>query len=110
MHKRTKACNFPAKTVKKIRERDGGCIFCQKLYYMPPEPQYIYDIMHIVNRSQGGLGIEENGVCGCRYHHSLLDNGNKGIRQKMLEIIEDYMKSLYPGWDRENLIYKKWNF
>ena len=37
--------------------------------------------MHIVNKSQGGLGIEQNGVLGCRYHHGLLDNGNKGLRK-----------------------------
>jgi len=67
----------------------------------------ILDAMHIVNKSQGGLGIEENGVIGCRYHHGLLDNGSKGLREEMLHIIEDYMKKLYPDWSREDLIYKK---
>jgi hypothetical protein len=55
-----------------------------------------------------GLGIEENGVCGCRYHHSLLDNGNKGLRQEMLSIMEEYLKSKYPDWDKDDLVYKKW--
>ena len=67
----------------------------------------ILDCMHIVNKSQGGLGIEENGVTGCRYHHSLLDNGNKGFREAMLAYIESYMKSIYPEWDKEKLVYKK---
>jgi predicted restriction endonuclease len=67
----------------------------------------VMDIMHIVNKSQGGLGIEENGVLGCRYHHGLLDNGSKGLREDMLEIIEEYMKKLHPDWNREDLIYKK---
>ena len=53
------------------------------------------DIMHIVNRSQGGLGIEQNGVTGCRYHHQLLDNGSKGLRPDMISYIEEYMKRLY---------------
>lgn len=110
LHKRTKACKFAPMVAGKITDRDKGCIFCQQLYHMPPKPIFdlcILDIMHIVNRSQGGLGVEENGVCGCRYHHGLLDNGNKGLRPEMLEIIEGYMKRIYPGWDKTNLVYKK---
>lgn len=108
--KRTKAMQFDPKTKAEITERDGGCIFCRMWYHMPPEQelsQRILDIMHIVNKSQGGLGVEENGVCGCRYHHQLLDNGNQGLRTDMLRQIEAYMKSRYPGWSRENCIYHK---
>lgn len=77
------------------------------LYHMPDEPQYATDIMHIVNRSQGGLGIEQNGVFGCRFHHNLLDNGNKGLRKEMMQIIEEYMNRHYPDWNKNNLIYHK---
>ena len=78
---------------------------------MPPAPRYeqqIHDIMHIVNKSQGGLGIEENGVLGCRYHHNRLDNGNQGLREQMQEFIESYMKDLYSDWDRSKLVFDKW--
>ena len=68
----------------------------------------IKDIMHFIPRSQGGLGIEQNGVLGCRYHHMLLDNGNKGLRDEMLQIMEEHLRMSYQNWNREELIYKKW--
>jgi hypothetical protein len=74
---------------------------------IPPEPQMYFDVMHIVNRSQGGLGVEKNGVIGCRYHHMMLDNGNKGNRAEMLEHIRKYMRAIYPEWDETELYYKK---
>ena len=74
---------------------------------IPTEPQMYFDIMHIVNRSQGGLGVEKNGVIGCRHHHMMLDNGNKGNRAVMLEYIKSYMQSVYPDWDEKELYYKK---
>lgn len=67
-------------------------------------------IMHFVPRSKGGLGIPENGAVGCYYHHNLLDNGNKGKREEMLEVFEKYLKSQYPNWDRELLFFRKWRF
>lgn len=110
MQKRTKALQFDDKTKRRMLERDNGCIFCQMGYHMPPGQEFglhILDPMHIVNKSQGGLGIEQNGVTGCRYHHSLLDNGNQGLRHEMLDIIEHYMKQHYEGWTREVLKYHK---
>ena len=111
MNKRTKALQFDAKTRKRILDRDHGCIFCQIGLYMHSSSDFQYkqlDIMHIVNRSQGGLGIEQNGVTGCRYHHQLLDNGAKGLRPDMLAYIEKYMSCIYPGWNPKELIYKKY--
>lgn len=110
MHKRTKALQFDKSTVHKIITRDETCIFCRMRYRMDPNATLAYqikDIMHIVNKSQGGLGIEENGILGCRYHHGLLDNGNKGLRYDMLQIISGYMEALYPGWNTDDLVYKK---
>lgn len=107
MHKQTKASRFGKRARERILERDKGCIFCQMAYHLPPEPQTIFDIMHIVNRSQGGLGVEENGALGCRWHHNLLDNGNKGLRAEMLQLLEKYMENVYPGWNKERLIYRK---
>jgi hypothetical protein len=109
--KRTRMLRFTPKIQERILERDGGCIFCKKHYHLESKdtlPYRTLEIMHIVNKSQGGLGIEQNGVVGCRYHHTLLDNGNKGLRSEMLLIIKKYMQSLYPNWNTEDLTYKKY--
>lgn len=112
--KRTKALQYTKDVYNKVLQRDGcACIFCQQLYRMPTNYSFeksICDMMHFVNRSQGGLGIEENLAVGCRYHHSLLDNGNLGIRDEMIQLFETYLKSRYPEWNKENLYYKKENF
>ena len=107
---RTKACEFSKEARAEIRERDGGCIFCQIGYKMPKFTLPATDMMHIVGRAHGGLGIAKNGVLGCRYHHMMLDNGNGGERAAMMEYIENYMTRLYPGWNKDELIYRKdWN-
>ncbi|MBQ7067026.1 MAG: HNH endonuclease [Lachnospiraceae bacterium] len=113
MGKRKKSLNFTKKEREKILQRDDGCcLFCQENYYMNSTTELGYeikDIMHYIPKSSGGLGIEENGVLGCRYHHSLLDNGNKGLRGEMLERMKAYLKSIYPDWSEDNLIYKKYS-
>lgn len=65
-------------------------------------------IMHVVPRSQMGLGIEQNGVMGCIGHHGLMDNGNRGLRGEMQAMLEDYMQDMYPGWSREAVTYSKY--
>lgn len=114
MNKRTKKLQFSTNTRKKIICRDNGeCIFCSRGYHMQSRDPFAYeikDIMHYVSKSAGGLGIEENGAVGCRYHHTLLDNGNKGLRPEMLEIFREHLKSHYPGWDEAKLSYQKYNF
>ena len=82
---------------------DGQCIFCSRRYHMENKDPMLYqikDIMHFINKSQGGLGIQKNGAVGCRYHHMLLDNGSKGLRAEMIEIFREHLKSKYkdiPG-------------
>ena len=115
MNKRTKALNYTKETAYKVAERDNHeCIFCKMGYHLEGINKsglgsIIYDPAHFINKSQGGLGIEENLVLLCRYHHTLLDNGNKGLRLEMLSIMEEYLKSLYTGWNKANLVYRKWN-
>lgn len=103
---------FNTGTRKKIRERDqGACIFCMMgcpaggAAWLDLQPA---DIMHYIPKSQGGLGIEQNGAVGCRYHHSLMDNGNKGLRKDMLMRFESCLRNIYPGWSREELVYDKY--
>lgn len=114
MTKRTKALQFSPETKRIIYQREKGkCLFCGAGYQMPADwklykfDMEIKDIMHFVNKSAGGLGIEQNGVLGCRMHHHLLDNGNRGLRTEMLGIMEEYLRSKYPEWKKEDLYYKK---
>lgn len=105
---------FDKSTCWKIYDRDGGqCIFCRMGYNMESKDNMGYvglDVMHYVNKSKGGLGIEQNGAIGCRYHHGLLDNGNRGLREEMLGIFKDYLMQQYPDWDEDRLTYSKWDF
>jgi predicted restriction endonuclease len=73
---------------------------------VPVDIRSILDPMHIVNKSQGGLGVIENGVIGCRGHHFLMDNG--GYDKEMRKMAETYLQVLYPGWTRESVTYNKY--
>ena len=112
-HEMTKKLRFDKKTIQTICERDGMCYFCRMGYHQESKNLFdyqIWDIMHIVPKSSLGLGVEENGVLGCRYHHSLMDNGNQGLRDEMTGMLEQYMKDQYPGWNRQRVIYQKYSF
>lgn len=107
---RNRKLQFDVKTKQLIVARDMGCIFCLSGYHMKSSDSYaysIYDIAHYINKSAGGLGIPQNGVLACRYHHMLLDNGSKGLRSDMLDIIRKHLKSLYSDWNEEELYYRK---
>lgn len=98
MHRRTKEVAITPEVRQQVEERDGGCcIFCGR----PGRGE-----AHLVNRSQGGLGIPENIVTVCRACHFQMDNGQatKLYRAKA----EDYLKSKYPEWDRSKLVFDKW--
>lgn len=97
--KRAKACDIPKKVKDRVWERDGQkCIICGNHQAMPNS--------HFIRRSQGGLGIEENIVTMCMTCHRMYD---QGIDRRAIEAYtENYLKSLYPNWSREKLIYKKW--
>lgn len=107
--KRTKACEFSADIRATIMQRDRyQCLFCRLEKFGKSECDWMMDIMHYVNKSAGGLGIPQNGVLGCRYHHSLLDNGNKGYRKDMLQDMKEYLQSIYPDWSEEELYFQKY--
>ena len=107
--KQARAREFSPAARQMIRERDGDrCIFCEMGY--PGIPTYTcgLQIMHYIPRSQGGLGIPENGAVGCVCHHQMLDNGREGLEMKAL--FRNYLMKHYPGWDEKKLVYSKWNF
>ena len=101
---------FTEKARKAIHKRDQeSCFFCQRGYHMENACRYGgLQIMHVVPRSQLGLGIEQNGVLGCIGHHGMMDNGNRGLRNEMQAMLEDYMQDIYPGWSREAVTYSKY--
>ena len=112
--KQSRAREFSPMERQKIELRDRGkCIFCE-MGYRAKEGTWlgleIKSIMHYIPRSKNGLGIEQNGAVGCQYHHEMMDNGNKGNREEMLEIFREYLKSKYPDWNEKDLIYDKWRF
>jgi hypothetical protein len=106
---RAKALQFSPDTIQTLLERDRGCFFCQRGIHMdkvPVDSRTILDPMHVVNKSQQGLGVEQNGVIGCRGHHHLMDNSE--FNQEMRRMAETYLEVLYPGWTRESVTYSKW--
>jgi len=106
---RAKALQFSPDTIQTLLNRDRGCFFCKMGIHMDKVPngsRAILDPMHIVNKSQGGMGVIQNGLIGCRGHHFLMDNG--GYDKEMRKMAEDYLKILYPGWTRESVTYSKW--
>ena len=96
--KRAKACDITKKVKDIVWERDGHkCIICGSYQAMPNS--------HYIRRSQGGLGIEENIVTMCQRCHYMYDQG--GERESIASYTERYLRSKYPNWNPQNLIYKK---
>lgn len=104
--KRSKACDIPQKVKQAVWERDNGCcVVCGNNYNVMPNG-------HFISRAKGGLGIEENIVTLCteltpNKCHRKYDFGTKQEREEIGNKIENYLKSKYPNWDKENLTYKK---
>jgi len=98
--KRSKATDIPIKVRQAVYERDNGlCVIC----HQPGIPN-----MHYISRAKGGLGIEENIVCGCIKCHHDYDNGK--YREEYKEIIKTYLQSKYEEWDEKQLIYQKYGW
>lgn len=110
--KQAKAREFSPKVRQEIVYRDcNTCLFCRKGYHMEGATWLALDIksiMHYIPRAKGGLGIPQNGAVGCQHHHEMMDNGNHGRRQEMLGIFREHLKTHYPDWKEEELIYSKW--
>ncbi len=112
--KQAKAREFHKKAREEICRRDlGQCIFCKMEYRMEQAEwleREILSVMHYIPRSSNGLGIPQNGALGCQYHHHMLDNGNNGAREEMLQLFREYLQGHYPDWSEDKLVYSKWNF
>lgn len=104
MHERTKASQISKSTKEKVYLRDGGhCVLCGKWCEVDNS------CAHFISRARGGLGIEENILTLCHACHYEYDNANRVTSRKFKEdYFRDYLKSKYPNWREEDLIYDKW--
>lgn len=101
MHRRTKATSIPKKVKDAVWERDGGkCLVCG---YYPSMP-----CCHILSRSHSGRGIETNICTLCMEHHRMFDSGTREERDRIENIITEYMKGIYgDGWRKEDQAFDK---
>lgn len=103
------ATEIPINVRQRVYDRDSWdgapcCIICGK-----PYPQ----VHHYVERSRGGLGIEENLVCLCASCHGKADGPQRTL---IANHIRQYLMNKYPNWDESKLVkektygpYKDWN-
>ena len=108
MRKETKATSISDAVRRRVAARDEidgwtCCIICGKP--APSGASTAFSCAHFIPRSEGGLGVEENIVSLCPRCHGMYD---QGIDRKNTTIfLANYLKSKYPDWDEDKLIYKK---
>ena len=106
MRKDTKARDFDRYTKLAISERDSiegwpCCVYCGSA----APGQLAWSNAHFIARSQGGLGVEENGLTLCPMCHILYDHSL--ARKRMREFFREYLKSKYEYWNEDELVYRK---
>ena len=104
-HKQTKATDIPQKVKRAVEERDSidgwsCCIVCGSTN--------AEGHCHFMPRKHGGLGIEENLWTGCQKCHDRYDKTEE--RYEIGMIIEEHLKSHYPNWNKDDLVYDKWKW
>ena len=109
MRKDTKARDFNRQAKEAISERDSidgwpCCVFCG---LAAPTP-LAWSNAHFIARSQGGLGVPENGLTLCPACHGRYDQTTS--RAEMREYFREYLREHYEGWSEEALIYRKGDF
>lgn len=111
MHRQTKATSIPPEVKSAVYLRDHGlCIICGR----PGLP-----VAHVVRRSAGGRGIEQNIITACNDCHFSLDEGLNIKRlnplgfftqEDLKQYVIEYMMKHYPGWTEESVKYHKYGF
>ena len=106
MHKDTKARDFDRKAKEAISKRDSigdwpCCVFCG---LAAPSP-LAWSNAHFIARSQGGLGIPENGLTLCPVCHGRYDQTE--FREEMRSYFREYLTEHYENWSEDALTYRK---
>lgn len=106
MRKDTKARDFDRKAKLAISERDSidGWPCCVNCGAAAPAP-LAWSNAHFIARSQGGLGVPENGLTLCPECHRRYDQTTD--RPVLREFFREYLQSKYAGWDESKLYYRK---
>lgn len=114
MHRETTYTAIPASVKAAVAQRDssGGrpatCIICGR----PGGPW-----CHVVPRSNGGMGVEQNIVTLCNRCHIAFDEGlfikelkplGFESREDIKEYIISYIKRFYTDWTPESVTYRKY--
>ena len=106
MRKDTKARDFSKKVKMAISERDSidgwpCCVYCGSA----APGQLAWSNAHFIARSQGGLGIPENGLTLCPECHRRYDQ--TADRAEMRVFFREYLRMNYYDWNENDLIYRK---
>ena len=102
---------FSPATTSKILKRDKHqCLFCKLKHhienYNENKAEWLFhDVEHYIPKSKNGLGIEQNGFEICLHHQRYYNDPR--FHAEMLGIVENYLKSIYKDWKKENLVYKE---
>lgn len=98
--KRTNATDISPYVKQTVWSRDMGCcIFCGT----PVDVSMAN--AHVIPRSSGGLGIEQNIVTLCVKHHMMMDQTSH--RKILLEIANKHLQSHYSNIESVDLTFKK---
>lgn len=106
MRKDTKARGFPSHVKMDISIRDSidgwpCCVWCGA----PAPSELAWSNAHYIARSQGGLGIPENGLTLCPQCHHRYDQTT--ARAEMRGFFREYLREHYEEWSEDALIYRK---
>lgn len=94
--KRSLATMIPKSVRANVKLRDNNmCVVCGSMHNI--------ELHHLVERSLGGMGIENNLMCLCQYHHRELHNG----RGEVLQRVQDYMDIIYPYVTKNERKYRR---
>ena len=102
--RKTAALKITTEVYNKVYNRDGGkCILCTlEPHKKVLEGNYVpLECHHFISRAKLGMAIEENLVMLCKYHHL-----EEAFYRKEIEY---YLKGQYPHWDKDKLVYKKYD-
>ena len=106
MSKRTEALKIPMRVKQLVWMRQGGVSLWS---FTPITVEEC--CCHVVPRSKGGLGVEENIVGLTTYEHRIFDLNELGDHKKehdaMRQAVKDHLMKFYPGWNEDDLKYKK---